>query len=343
MFENGIAWKKLPTELGFGSDTDVMYVYRAVTAEPAEAQKRAEYLVSELLRLSDDLKLTLDLDILQHGLTLWDLDRRFPVGGFAGERLMALRDILGVLRNSYCRTVGVEYMHITDPEEREWLQQRIEVKHEQPDREKQKHVLGRLNAAEAFETFLQTKYVGQKRFSLEGGESLIPLLDEIISDAADGGRDERRADRERLDEVLPAQRHEGPADQRHVACGVVEGHFPHRVAEVHALAGGHAAGPWPRPMPQPRRPSLYLPTPGRRAVVVGAGSFGTAVAVVAHVERRRRDDERHRQEHHKENSSRHKSAGRFSSKTMTTPDPRPPPGSGSRPPNGKSGFAGCRR
>ena len=71
-----------------------------------------------------------DLDILQHGLTLWDLDRKFPVGGFAGERLMALRDILGVLRNSYCRTVGVEYMHITDPEERDWLQQRIEVKHD---------------------------------------------------------------------------------------------------------------------------------------------------------------------------------------------------------------------
>ena len=103
---------------------------------------------------------------------------------------MPLRDILGVLRNSYCRTVGVEYMHITDPEEREWLQQRIEVKHDQPDREKQKHVLGRLNAAEAFETFLQTKYVGQKRFSLEGGESVIPLLDEVLIAATDHGLDE---------------------------------------------------------------------------------------------------------------------------------------------------------
>ena len=131
-----------------------------------------------------------DLDILEHGLTLWDLDRQFPVGGFAGERLMPLRDILGVLRNSYCRTVGVEYMHITDPEEREWLQQRVEVKHDQPDREKQKHVLGRLNAAEAFETFLQTKYVGQKRFSLEGGESVIPILDEVLIAGTDHGLDE---------------------------------------------------------------------------------------------------------------------------------------------------------
>ena len=74
-----------------------------------------------------------DLDITRHGLTLWDLDREFPVGGFAGEKLMKLRDILGVLRDAYCRRVGVEYMHITDPEQRRWLQQRIEVKHDAPD------------------------------------------------------------------------------------------------------------------------------------------------------------------------------------------------------------------
>jgi 2-oxoglutarate dehydrogenase E1 component/2-oxoglutarate decarboxylase len=81
-------------------------------------------------------------------------------------------------------------MHITDPEEREWLQQRVEVKADQPDREKQKHILGRLNAAEAFETFLQTKYVGQKRFSLEGGESVIPILDEVLIAGTDHGLDE---------------------------------------------------------------------------------------------------------------------------------------------------------
>ena len=62
-----------------------------------------------------------DLDITRHGLTLWDLDREFPVGGFAGEKLMKLRDILGVLRDAYCRRVGVEYMHITDPEQRRWI------------------------------------------------------------------------------------------------------------------------------------------------------------------------------------------------------------------------------
>src|SRR5262249_3359554 len=131
-----------------------------------------------------------DLDVLQHNLTLWDLDRRFPVGGFAGKQTMKLRDILGVLRDSYCRRIGVEYRHIQDPEERRWIQDRIERKYEKPSPEEQKHILNRLNAAEAFETFLQTKYVGQKRFSLEGGESLIPLLDEVLQTAAEGDLDE---------------------------------------------------------------------------------------------------------------------------------------------------------
>jgi 2-oxoglutarate dehydrogenase E1 component len=140
-----------------------------------------------------------DLDITRHGLTLWDLDREFPVDGFAGERLMTLREILGVLRDAYCRRVGVEYMHITDPQQRAWIQERIEVKHAQPSRDEQLHILGRLNAAEAFETFLQTKYVGQKRFSLEGAETVIPLLDAVLAEAAD----------EELDEVVIGMPHRG--------------------------------------------------------------------------------------------------------------------------------------
>ncbi|MEU5723988.1 multifunctional oxoglutarate decarboxylase/oxoglutarate dehydrogenase thiamine pyrophosphate-binding subunit/dihydrolipoyllysine-residue succinyltransferase subunit [Micromonospora sp. NPDC047738] len=131
-----------------------------------------------------------DLDVLQHGLTLWDLDRVFPVNGFAGKQRMKLRSILGVLRDSYCRRLGIEYMHIQDPEERRWLQERVERKYEKPTPDEQKHVLNRLNAAEAFETFLQTKYVGQKRFSLEGGESLIPLLGEVLECSAEAGLDE---------------------------------------------------------------------------------------------------------------------------------------------------------
>ncbi|MFL6143642.1 MAG: multifunctional oxoglutarate decarboxylase/oxoglutarate dehydrogenase thiamine pyrophosphate-binding subunit/dihydrolipoyllysine-residue succinyltransferase subunit, partial [Labedaea sp.] len=131
-----------------------------------------------------------DLDILSHGLTLWDLDREFPMGGFAGKDRMKLRDVLGVLRDSYCRTVGVEYTHILDPAERRWIQDRVEVRHEKPPQAVQKYILSKLNAAEAFETFLQTKYVGQKRFSLEGGESVIPLLDTVLDKAAEYELDE---------------------------------------------------------------------------------------------------------------------------------------------------------
>ncbi|MEV0849244.1 multifunctional oxoglutarate decarboxylase/oxoglutarate dehydrogenase thiamine pyrophosphate-binding subunit/dihydrolipoyllysine-residue succinyltransferase subunit [Streptomyces sp. NPDC049954] len=142
-----------------------------------------------------------DLDITEHGLTLWDLERDFAVGGFAGKSMMKLRDVLGVLRDSYCRTIGIEFMHIQDPKQRNWIQDRVErgVTTAKPEREEQLRILRRLNAAEAFETFLQTKYVGQKRFSLEGGESVIPLLDAVLDSAAEA----------RLDEVVIGMAHRG--------------------------------------------------------------------------------------------------------------------------------------
>ena len=131
-----------------------------------------------------------DLDIVTHGLTLWDLDREFATGGFGGQKFMKLRKILGILRDSYCRTVGIEYMYIQSPAERLWIQERVEVGVQTFPREEQLRILRKLNSAEAFETFLQTKFVGQKRFSLEGGESVIPILDAVISSAAERGLDE---------------------------------------------------------------------------------------------------------------------------------------------------------
>src|ERR1039457_5584303 len=128
-----------------------------------------------------------DLDINQHDLTLWDLEREFATGGFGGKPRMLLREILGVLRDAYCRTVGVEYMHIQNPAERSWLQDRVERPHRNSDHDEQMRVLSRLNVAEAFEMFLQTKFVGQRRFSLEGAESLIPLLDAVLNEAAKVG------------------------------------------------------------------------------------------------------------------------------------------------------------
>ena len=131
-----------------------------------------------------------DLDIANHGLTLWDLDREFATGGFGGKPFLRLRDILGILRDAYCRTTGIEYMHIQDPEQRRWIQNHVERPLPKIDRKEQLRILRKLNESEAFETFLQTKFVGQKRFSLEGGESAIPLLEQILYSAAEEGLNE---------------------------------------------------------------------------------------------------------------------------------------------------------
>ncbi|MET9021996.1 multifunctional oxoglutarate decarboxylase/oxoglutarate dehydrogenase thiamine pyrophosphate-binding subunit/dihydrolipoyllysine-residue succinyltransferase subunit [Actinopolymorpha sp. NPDC004070] len=132
-----------------------------------------------------------DLDVVTHGLTLWDLDREFATGSFGGgKRFMMLRHILGLLRDAYSRTVGIEYMHIQEPDERRWIQDRVERPQDRLPQQEQLRILSKLNQAEAFETFLQTKYVGQRRFSLEGGESAIALLDEVCEQAAMAGLDE---------------------------------------------------------------------------------------------------------------------------------------------------------
>src|SRR5699024_5089123 len=111
-----------------------------------------------------------DLALDSYGLTLWDLDRLLPAGGNQGYSHKLLRDLLGVLRDAYTRNAGYEHMHIDAPEERAWFQEKLEHPFAKPPREEQLRILGRLNAAEAFETFLQTKFVGQKRFSLRSEE-----------------------------------------------------------------------------------------------------------------------------------------------------------------------------
>ncbi|GIV60833.1 MAG: hypothetical protein KatS3mg043_1922 [Rhodothermaceae bacterium] len=128
-----------------------------------------------------------ELDPARYGLTIWDLDREFVTGGLGGADVLPLREILDILRQTYTRKVGIEFMHISDPDERRWLQERIEpVRGVEPISKAAKHrMLQKLNAAEAFETFLHTKYIGHKRFSLEGAETLIPMLDRLLSDAAD--------------------------------------------------------------------------------------------------------------------------------------------------------------
>ena len=171
-------------------DADTELAKPARIAELIHAYRSRGHLMAETDPLAYRQRKHPDLDIQNHGLTLWDLDRVFPTAGFTGKPKSTLRDILGLLRDSYCRTIGAEYMHLQDPRQRRWLQERLEAGYARTPREDQLRILRRLNAAEAFETFLQTKFVGQKRFSLEGGESLIPLLDAVLTRAADGGLDE---------------------------------------------------------------------------------------------------------------------------------------------------------
>jgi 2-oxoglutarate dehydrogenase E1 component len=131
-----------------------------------------------------------ELDPLTHGITIFDLDRSFVVEGLGEETELPLGRLLDILRDAYCRTIGIEYMHIEDPEEKKWIQQHVEGVPGTCLPEEQHHVLERLNAAEAFERFLHTRYVGQKRFGLEGAESAIPLLDAVLDEAAQAGIEE---------------------------------------------------------------------------------------------------------------------------------------------------------
>lgn len=162
----------------------------ARVAELIHAFRQRGHLAADTDPLTYRLRRHPDLDITTYGLSLWDLDRTFPTGGLGGTERATLREILGRLREAYCRTVGVEYMHIQDPAQREWWQERLEGTWSPTTDAERRRILTKLQQAEAFETFLQTKYIGQKRFSLEGGESLIVLLDRVLDEAAHDGLDE---------------------------------------------------------------------------------------------------------------------------------------------------------
>jgi multifunctional 2-oxoglutarate metabolism enzyme len=128
-----------------------------------------------------------ELDIATYGLSIWDLGRTFLTDGLAGRSRATLQEILTVLRDAYCRTLGIEYMHIQDPVQKRWVQSRVEGVSTAVSVDEQRRLLDQLNAAEVFERFLHTRYVGQKRFGLEGAESTIVALDALFDAAADRG------------------------------------------------------------------------------------------------------------------------------------------------------------
>ncbi|HEY5023923.1 MAG TPA: multifunctional oxoglutarate decarboxylase/oxoglutarate dehydrogenase thiamine pyrophosphate-binding subunit/dihydrolipoyllysine-residue succinyltransferase subunit [Acidimicrobiales bacterium] len=149
------------------------------------------HLIADLDPLSAEPRpLHPELDPTTYGLTLWDLDREFVVDGLAGRHTLTLGEALDILRDAYCRTLGIEYMHIQDPEQKRWIQQHTEGMPTTLDSVEQRHILDRLNAAEAFERFLHTRYVGQKRFGLEGAESTIVLLDTVLEECTVAGATE---------------------------------------------------------------------------------------------------------------------------------------------------------
>lgn len=128
-----------------------------------------------------------------YGFNDADMDLKFNISNtYFGTETASLRDLLNALRDTYCRSVGAEYMHISDPAEKRWMQQKLESIRSTPafSAERKKHILERLTAAEGLERYLHTRYVGQKRFSLEGGESFIASIDEAIHRAGELGAEE---------------------------------------------------------------------------------------------------------------------------------------------------------
>jgi 2-oxoglutarate dehydrogenase E1 component len=137
----------------------------------------------------EDLPYHRDLDPQSYGFTMWDLDRPFATGGLGGTSQATLREILEVLRQTYCGKVGAEFMYNADPAQKQWLMDRMESTRNRASLtdDERKAILKRLVEAEAFEKFLHTKYVGHKRFSLEGGEAAIPLLSRLLDRCAGKG------------------------------------------------------------------------------------------------------------------------------------------------------------
>jgi 2-oxoglutarate decarboxylase len=161
----------------------------AAVLQMINAYRVRGHLLADLDPLEYEVKRHPELDPAFYGLTIWDLDREFVCGGLCGKLTAKLRDILDTLRETYCGKLGPEYMHISETVQKKWLQDRMEpARNHQPlDLATKRRILMKLNDAEAFEKFLHTKYVGHKRFSLEGAETTIPMLDYVFNEATQDG------------------------------------------------------------------------------------------------------------------------------------------------------------
>ncbi|HET7437584.1 MAG TPA: multifunctional oxoglutarate decarboxylase/oxoglutarate dehydrogenase thiamine pyrophosphate-binding subunit/dihydrolipoyllysine-residue succinyltransferase subunit [Thermoanaerobaculia bacterium] len=185
-----VRWGKDRHRLAWGTTTnDEIIAREAAVLQMINAYRVRGHLLADIDPLEYHVPKHPELDPHYYGLTIWDLDREFICGGLCSRETSKLRDILDTLRETYCGKIGPEYMHIMDPEQKKWLQDRMEPsRNKQPlDGATKRRILMKLNDSEAFERFLHTKYVGHKRFSLEGAESTIPMLDYLFNEAAADG------------------------------------------------------------------------------------------------------------------------------------------------------------
>jgi multifunctional 2-oxoglutarate metabolism enzyme len=185
-----VRWAKDRHRLHLGTTNPDEIVAREASAlQMINAYRVRGHLLADLDPLEYKVARHPELDVQFYGFTLWDLDREFVCGGLCGKQQAQLRDILDTLRETYCGKLAPEYMFIQETVQKRWLQDRMEPsRNKQPlDGATKRRILQKLNDAEAFERFLHTKYVGHKRFSLEGAESLIPMLDYLFNEAAGDG------------------------------------------------------------------------------------------------------------------------------------------------------------
>lgn len=184
--------------------TDTTSVQNGSLQENSEIEKQAiilqlinmyrvrGHLIANLNPLSRKAAYHQELDPATYGFTIWDYDRKFITGNLAGMATGTLREILDALHQTYCEMIGAEYMHIQNPEEKSWLQSKMEPVRNLPQysQEIKKRIMEKLIISEGFEHFLHTRFVGHKRFSLEGSETLIPVMDQLLNKAAVDGVEE---------------------------------------------------------------------------------------------------------------------------------------------------------
>jgi 2-oxoglutarate dehydrogenase E1 component len=185
-----VRWSTDQGNVAIGAVQDLEQIEKqARVLQLINAYRVRGHLIANLDPLVDEPHHHPELDPAYYGLTLWDLDRTFVTGGLGGTQSAKLRDILDILRETYCGTIGIEFMNIQEPAQKQWLQSRMEPSRNKPSLivDQKMRILKKLVAAEGLEKFLHTRFIGHKRFSLEGGETLMPILDRLLDEAAEAG------------------------------------------------------------------------------------------------------------------------------------------------------------